>query len=100
MSTAILHWAAAWLFGAVGLLLVFRALPPNRWFGLRTTRTISDPVAWYSAHRAYGWIFVSAAAAVAALNLLPPSPFNPILGFTGTIAMGAAFLIVYFRYAA
>lgn len=84
---------------AAGLLLIFRALPPNRWFGLRTPRTAADPMAWYRAHRAMGWLFVVVGVAVAVLSMWPERPAHPALGLMGISVIAAATWWIYRRYA-
>jgi len=49
------------LFGLVGLLFVGISIPliqghvpPNRYYGFRTPKTLSDPVIWYEVNRASG----------------------------------------------
>jgi hypothetical protein len=83
-----------------GALLLFGALPPNRWFGLQTRRTQSDPRAWYRAHRAFGWVIVAMGLAVAVSSMWPTYPLHPVFGLTVPVLGGGAFAWVYFRYAA
>ena len=72
---------AALLFCAFAALLLLKAIPPNRWFGLRTPRTLTDPVVWYRAHRAFGWILlITGLVAAAAFGLWPTTPVHPAWG--------------------
>ena len=91
---------ATWVFCAIGMLLLFKALPPNRWFGLRTARTLADPAIWYRVHRAVGWLFLVTALVAAALGLWPTTPLHPAWGLVGVLAVTVAFVYVYRRYAA
>ncbi|MGY1424148.1 SdpI family protein [Lysobacter sp. A289] len=92
---------AALFFCALGALLLLKAIPPNRWFGLRTPRTLADPVVWYRAHRAFGWILlIIGLAAAAAVGLWPTTPVDPAWGLFAVLVIAAATVIVYRRYAA
>jgi len=91
---------AATLFSAFGLLMIFRALPPNRWLGVRTARTLASPAAWYRAHRAFGWLFLITALVAAGLGLWPTTPVHTAWGLAGVLAVAAAAVFVYRRYAA
>jgi uncharacterized membrane protein len=87
-------------FCLLGALLIFRAIPPNRWFGLRTPRTLKDPSAWYLAHRAFGWVFLVIGALIALFSLWPTTQVHPATGLVCVLLVAAAFLFVYRRYAA
>jgi uncharacterized membrane protein len=91
---------ATCFFCAIGLLLLFKALPPNRWLGLRTARTLANPAVWYRTHRALGWLFLVTALVAAVLALWPTTPVHPAWGLVGVLAVAAAFVFVYRRYAA
>lgn len=41
------------LFAALSIPLIMNRIPPNRWYGVRTRKTISGPNVWYPAN-AYG----------------------------------------------
>ncbi|QNP40194.1 SdpI family protein [Lysobacter solisilvae (ex Woo and Kim 2020)] len=91
---------AALFFCALGVLLILKAIPPNRWFGLRTTRTLADPAVWYRAHRAYGWLFLAIGLVAATLGLWPTTPVHPAWGLVGVLVLASATILVYRRYAA
>jgi len=91
---------AALVFCALGAVLLFKALPPNRWFGLRTTRTLADPAVWYRAHQAFGWLFLITGLVAAILGLWPTTPVHPAWGLVGVLLVAAAGVVVYRRYAA
>jgi uncharacterized membrane protein len=91
---------AASIFCAFGVLLVLKAVPPNRWFGLRTDRTLADSVAWYRAHQAFGWLFIAIGAVAAGFSLWPTTSVHPAWGLVGVLMVAAAFVFVYRRYAA
>lgn len=55
----------SFLFTAVGLLfiglsipLMLDRVPPNRFYGCRTARSLSDPKVWYAANRVFGKNFL------------------------------------------
>src|SRR5262247_664842 len=50
-----------WFYAVMGILLILASVPmimeqvpPNRWYGFRTPRTLSDPKVWYPANRIAG----------------------------------------------
>ncbi len=56
--------------------LIMGLIPPNRGYGVRTSKTIADPHLWYQANRFGGWILLLASGfylVVAALTLHLPS---------------------------
>jgi uncharacterized membrane protein len=56
----------ACVVGLLGLPLYFGKIPPNRFYGFRTTRTLADPNAWYSVNRVCGgWMAVTGALTAA-----------------------------------
>ena len=91
---------AASFICAVGVLMIFKILPPNRWVGLRTARTLSDPAAWYRAHRAFGWLFLVTGLAALASRLWLTMSVHPAWGLAGVLSVAAATVFVYRRYAA
>jgi hypothetical protein len=42
------------LFVVVGLPMALDKVPPNSWYGFRTTKTLSSPSIWYPANRVMG----------------------------------------------
>ena len=100
MSNSGFLFLAATFCCLLAVLFIFKAIPPNRWFGLRTHQTVGDPGAWYRAHRAVGWIFLAIGFVVAALSLWPTTPAHPALGVVAVLLVAAALVFVYRRYAA
>lgn len=45
------------LFVLLGIPLAKRRVPPNRWYGFRTPKTLSDPHIWYEANEYAGKLF-------------------------------------------
>lgn len=45
--------------------LIFRRIPPNRFYGFRTTKTLSDERIWYEANAIGGkWLFAAGALVI------------------------------------
>ena len=91
----------------VGLLLVVGAglssglVPPNRFFGVATPRTLATNAAWYRANRAVGLVTLALAGAAVVLKLFPPQPLvQALLGVFAVIGAAGAYAVVYRRYAA
>lgn len=64
-------------FGAIGLMfiglglpLIFNRVPPNRWYGFRTRKTLSATKYWYAANRISGKNLVLAGTIQTASALL------------------------------
>lgn len=50
-----LWWTLAGLiFIAISLPLIYQKVPPNRWYGFRVRKTLSNPNIWYAANRVTG----------------------------------------------
>jgi uncharacterized membrane protein len=57
---------ASCVVGLLGLPMYFGKVPPNRFYGFRTERTLSDPKVWYPVNRvAGGWMVVTGAITAA-----------------------------------
>ncbi len=52
----------------VGIPMVLGIIPPNRFYGYRTRKTLSSAAIWYPANRAAGWSMVLCGAAALAHN--------------------------------
>jgi uncharacterized membrane protein len=56
----------ACVVGLLGLPLYFGKIPPNRFYGFRTERTLADPKVWYPVNRAAGgWMIITGALTAA-----------------------------------
>ena len=44
--------------------MILERVPPNRWYGFRTPRTLSDPNVWYPANRIAGQYLAVAAVLI------------------------------------
>lgn len=51
----------------LGIPLYFRIVPPNRFYGFRTQRTLTGPKAWYAVNRVTGGWMVLTGAITAAI---------------------------------
>jgi uncharacterized membrane protein len=69
------------LFIAVSLPLIFEKVKPNRWYGFRTKKTLSDERIWYEANRVAGYDLLLAGIAIVAGSILITTiaKFIPIL---------------------
>ncbi len=45
-------------FLIISIPLVFGLIPRNRWYGIRTSRTLSDDDVWFAANRFGGLLFI------------------------------------------
>lgn len=72
MSAATPFLVACGVIAAVSVALILKAVPPNRWYGFRTTRTLSNHDRWFRANHFAGWAFLAAAGTTAAVLLLAP----------------------------
>lgn len=48
----------ALLIGLLAIPLVFALIPRNRFYGIRTSKTLSDDRVWYGANRCGGWLLL------------------------------------------
>jgi uncharacterized membrane protein len=87
---SLLHWPD-WAYRAVtivfgfGLMAVGNVMPrvrPNWIVGLRTKRTLSDPVVWAKAHRALGTLLMAFGALVILASIVAPR-YAFAIGFIG-----------------
>jgi uncharacterized membrane protein len=62
----------AGVIAVVSIPMIANAVPPNRFYGFRTRRTLANERIWYSANRFAGWaLFIAAIISAAALATLP-----------------------------
>ena len=72
MSSTTHFLIVAGIIAVVSLPMIANAVPPNRFYGFRTRRTLSNERIWYSANRFAGWaMFIAALVSAAALATLP-----------------------------
>lgn len=68
-TAALIFTAAGVLFIALGVPLLRGRVPPNMWYGCRTTKTLSDERVWYAVNRVTGRDLVAAGVALVAVSL-------------------------------
>lgn len=91
------------LLAVLGVPLMLARVPPNRWYGFRVRRTLSDPSVWYAANRyAGGWMLAAGVACivVAAAGYFAPVGFVPYAITCGGVAVGsvAVGVVLSFRH--
>jgi len=87
-----LLWIAPVLTIAFSIPMVLGKIPPNRFYGFRTRKTLSNPEVWYSANRLAGidLIIASLASLLASALLIPLLPEqDALLASVLLFAMGA-----------
>lgn len=82
-----------------GLPLIRRRVPPNRWYGFRTPRTLRDERVWYEVNEYVGrlliWYGTAIMATAVAFALSPPLPEDVLVGsFLAVVTAGLLVLLV------
>lgn len=67
---SILFAVVGLLFIGLGVPLVLGRVPPNQFYGCRTTKTLSNPKAWYEANRISGKDFLISGVLILAASLV------------------------------
>ncbi len=70
VKTVLLAYILPGLAVVLGLPMALGLIPPNRWYGFRTRKTLSSPAIWYPANRYSGWALTIAGAIAIAHNAL------------------------------
>lgn len=90
------------IFFLLSIPLILGVVPPNRGYGIRTAKTLSDPKFWYSANRFGGWALLVSSGIYLVMILVSPSAERD---FTVWLAHLVAFaipllvsLLLIFRY--
>jgi hypothetical protein len=60
------------LLAAISIPLILRMVGPNKWYGYRTRRTLSDRDTWFAVNAFGGWALLTASVASGAILLLGP----------------------------
>ncbi|GJL38317.1 hypothetical protein TUM17576_51370 [Enterobacter hormaechei] len=55
---------------AIAIPLVLQKVKPNRWYGMRTSRTLNDEGQWYRVNRLYGKTMIVAGVAFFVLSAI------------------------------
>ncbi|MGO9380097.1 MAG: SdpI family protein [Dissulfurispiraceae bacterium] len=62
------------IFLVASIPLILGVVPKNRWYGIRTAKTMADDRVWYSANRFGGWMLtLSSLIYLSTATLLPYS---------------------------
>ena len=78
--------------------LILKLVPPNRFYGFRTKKTVSDPELWFRANQFAGWALLIAAAVSAALGCgLPGNPTSWTLELLAPLLIAVVACIVYLK---
>jgi uncharacterized membrane protein len=92
------------LIALLAIPLILGVVPPNRIYGVRTRRTLSDARVWYAANRAGGWLLLAASVVYLLVAALAPYAVAPrgrllwalhLLGFLAPLLLGFLLLRRY-----
>ena len=72
MTEPISMYVPAALIAALAVPLVLKRVPPNRIYGVRTSKTLSDREIWFRVNRVAGLALIMAVSATLCLYLLEP----------------------------
>ncbi|MEO0851966.1 MAG: SdpI family protein [Cyanobacteria bacterium J06648_11] len=64
-TSYVLWFLTGVLLSGTAIPLIREAIPPNRWYGFRVAKTLSDEAIWYEANRVAGYDLLLAGIAVA-----------------------------------
>jgi uncharacterized membrane protein len=62
------------IISAIAIPRIIGIIPPNRWFGVRTPRTLADEKVWYRANRFGGCAFLVSSIIYFAVAKMFPAP--------------------------
>jgi uncharacterized membrane protein len=61
------------IFFLLSIPLILGLVPPNRGYGIRTAKTLSEPRLWYSANNFGGWALLISSGIYLVMTLVSPS---------------------------
>jgi len=61
------------IFFLLSIPLICGIVPPNRGYGIRTAKTMSEPGIWYSANKFGGWALLVSSGIYLAMTVVSPS---------------------------
>ncbi len=61
------------IFFILSIPLILGLVPPNRGYGIRTVKTMSEPRLWYSANKFSGWALLVSSGIYLVMTLVSPS---------------------------
>jgi uncharacterized membrane protein len=70
VKLALIAYVVPGLAVVFGIPMALRLIPPNRFYGYRTRKTLSSAGVWYRANRVSGWSLVIAGMAALCHNAL------------------------------
>lgn len=73
------------LFVVLAIPMITRRVPPNAWYGVRTTETLGDDWIWYEVNAKSGWGFLILGVALTVIAIL----VNSELLLSGAAVIGA-----------
>jgi uncharacterized membrane protein len=90
------------VIAGVSVPLILKAVPPNRWYGIRTAQTMSNSRLWFRANRFAGWAFLAASGVSAAAFVLVPAVASAYGALVLVVPLGVALglSLAYLRRAA
>ncbi|MFN3925910.1 MAG: SdpI family protein [Pseudanabaenaceae cyanobacterium] len=62
----LLFIVAGVIFMLLAIPLILQKVPPNQWYGFRTTKTLSDETIWYAVNKLMGYDLLAVGAAIVA----------------------------------
>lgn len=85
------------LFIGLSIPFILRRVPPNRWYGFRTRKTLASPEVWYPANAYSSWLLLALGVvimlvAVGAWNV-PEMQFGLYASIVGAVA-GVGVIVV------
>ena len=60
------YTAAGILLAALSIPLILGRVPPNHWYGFRTSKTLSSAKLWRASNQCAGWCLLATGAATVA----------------------------------
>ncbi|MDZ4658954.1 MAG: SdpI family protein [Bythopirellula sp.] len=94
----LVYMLASGLLILLGLPLYFRKVPPNRFYGFRTGRTLADPEVWYAVNRVTGgWMVLTGAVTAGVATWAQRVGFNAPTAASinlATFVLGMALMMI------
>jgi uncharacterized membrane protein len=100
MSEPLTLWLPTALIATLAVPLAIRAVPPNRFFGIRTARTLADRKLWFRVNQLAGCVFLLATALTACIYAFAPTlasgrSFFGMLSLVGPVIAALAIVRTY-----
>ena len=92
---------AIWIFIFIlSIPMAFNLVPPNRAFGFRTAKTLSNPQIWRQANAFSGWIFLAAALVGIGITYFKPgfASSHGTLLLLSILAVALIISLIYLNY--